>query len=245
MSAVGIRALTVRRAGRAVLGDVSLDIEAGELVALVGPSGSGKTTLLKTINRLVVPDCGAVTIDGRDTAAVPPPKLRYGIGYVIQSIGLFPHLTVGENINIVPRLMGNGEDRATELLALVSLPAEIASRYPRELSGGQQQRVGVARALAGRPMLMLMDEPFGALDPITREALGRAYRNLHEKLRLTTLMVTHDLGEALLLADRIVVLIEGRVRADAPPAALLDSEDTEVRALIEAPLAQARRLAAL
>ncbi|MGQ0659577.1 ATP-binding cassette domain-containing protein [Sphingosinicella sp.] len=245
MSAIDIRDLIVRRGGRAILDDVSLTIGAGAFVALVGPSGSGKTTLLKSINRLIAADEGAVLIDGRDTAAVPLPVLRHGIGYVIQSIGLFPHLTVAENINLVPKLTGSSEDRAAELLELVSLPAEMAVRYPRELSGGQQQRVGVARALAARPGLMLMDEPFGALDPITREELGRAYRALHGRLGLTTIMVTHDLGEALLLADRIVVLIEGRVRADAAPAALRQSDDPEVRALVETPLAQARRLAAL
>ena len=143
----------------------------------------------------------------------------YGLSlYVIQSIGLFPHMNVAENINIVPRLTGSGEDRAAELLDLVALPADMAGRTPRELSGGQQQRVGVARALAARPKLMLMDEPFGALDPVTRDSLGRAYRDLHDRLGLTTLMVTHDIAEALLLADRIVVLIDGRVRADAVPA---------------------------
>ena len=245
MSAVSIDGLRVKRGERAILDAVSLDLAAGELVALVGPSGSGKTTLLKAINRLIVPDSGSILVDGRDTADLPPPTLRHRIGYVIQSIGLFPHLTVAENINIVPRLMGSSEDRAAELLALVSLPAEMAGRFPSELSGGQQQRVGVARALAGRPGLMLLDEPFGALDPVTRAALGGSYRELHDELGLTTLMVTHDLGEALLLADRIVVLIDGRVRADAAPAALLDNADPDVRALIEAPLAQARKLAAL
>ncbi len=245
MSAVSIRDLTVRRGGRAILDVQSLDIAAGAFVALVGPSGSGKTTLLKTINRLIVPDGGSILVEGRDTVSLPLPALRHGIGYVIQSIGLFPHLTVGENINIVLRLMGKGEDRAAELLEMVSLPVEMGGRTPRELSGGQQQRVGVARALAARPGLMLMDEPFGALDPITRDALGRGYRALHEKLGLTTIMVTHDLGEALLLADRIVVLIGGRVRADGAPASLRASDDEEVRALIEAPLAQARRLVAL
>ena len=245
MSAVSIGDLTVNRGGRAILDSVSLDIAAGELVALVGPSGSGKTTLLKTINRLIVPDAGTILLDGRDAAKVPLPELRHGIGYVIQSIGLFPHLTVGENINVVPRLMRSGEDRAAELLALVSLPAEMARRFPSELSGGQQQRVGVARALAGQPGLMLLDEPFGALDPVTRSALGGSYRKLQDELGLTSLMVTHDLGEALLLADRIVVLIDGRVRADAAPAALLDNADPDVRALFEVPLAQARQLAAL
>ena len=177
---------------------------------------------------------------------VPLAELRHGIGYVIQSIGLFPHMTVAENISIVPRLMGKGgEDRASELLELVALPDEMASRYPRELSGGQAQRVGFARALAAGPKLMLMDEPFGALDPVTRDSLGRAYRELHERLGLTTLMVTHDISEALLLADRIVVLIEGRIRADGSPAALLANDDPDVKAMIDVPRRQAARLAAL
>ena len=175
---------------------------------------------------------------------LPVATLRHGIGYVIQSIGLFPHMNVAENIDIVPRLTG-GEGRTAELLELVSLPADYAGRYPRELSGGQQQRVGVARALAARPKLMLMDEPFGALDPVTRDTLGRAYRELHDRLGLTTIMVTHDMAEALLLADRIVVLIEGRIRADAKPGELLASKDPDVRALVEVPRRQAERLAAL
>jgi len=154
-------------------------------------------------------------------------------------------MNVAENINIVPRLTGSAEDRAAELLDLVALPAEMAGRYPRALSGGQQQRVGVARALAARPKLMLMDEPFGALDPVTRDALGRAYRALHDRLGLTTLMVTHDIAEALLLADRIVVLIEGRIRADAAPAEIVSDTDPDVRAMIDVPRRQAERLAAL
>jgi osmoprotectant transport system ATP-binding protein len=240
-----IDGLTKRHGARAALDDVGLAIAAGEFVALVGPSGSGKTSLLKSINRLVEPDEGTIRIDGRDVREVPVEKLRHGIGYVIQSIGLFPHMNVAENINIVPRLTGSDEDRAAELLALVALPAEVARRYPRELSGGQQQRVGVARALAARPRLMLMDEPFGALDPVTRDALGRAYRDLHDRLGLTTIMVTHDVAEALLLADRVVVLIEGRVRADGAPAALAKSADPEVKAMIDVPRRQAERLAAL
>jgi len=240
-----IENLTKRHGARAALDRVGLAVEAGQLVALVGPSGSGKTTLLKSINRLVEPDEGSVTIEGRDARAVPLAALRHGIGYVIQSIGLFPHMNVAENINIVPRLMGSDEDRAAELLELVALPAEVAGRYPRALSGGQQQRVGVARALAARPKLMLMDEPFGALDPVTRDALGRAYRDLHDRLGLTTLMVTHDVAEALLLADRVVALIDGRIRADGTPAEVASSKDAEVKAMVDVPRRQAERLARL
>jgi osmoprotectant transport system ATP-binding protein len=240
-----IEGLAKRHGDRPALGGVSLSVSAGQFVALVGPSGSGKTTLLKSINRLVEPDDGVVRIEGRDIRDVPVAQLRHGIGYVIQSIGLFPHMNVAENINIVPRLTGSAEDRTAELLDLVTLPADMAGRYPRALSGGQQQRVGVARALAARPKLMLMDEPFGALDPVTRDTLGRAYRGLHDRLGLTTLMVTHDIAEALLLADRILVLIEGRIRADAPPAGIVADSDPDVRAMIDVPRRQAERLAAL
>jgi osmoprotectant transport system ATP-binding protein len=240
-----IEGLAKRHGGKAALDGVDLSVPAGQFVALVGPSGSGKTTLLKSINRLIEPDEGSIRIEGRNVRDMPAATLRHGIGYVIQSIGLFPHMNVAENINIVPRLTGSGEDRAAELLELVALPADMARRYPRELSGGQQQRVGVARALAARPKLMLMDEPFGALDPVTRDALGRAYRDLHERLGLTTLMVTHDIAEALLLADRIVVLIGGRIRADAVPARIVSNPDPDVRAMIDVPRRQAQRLAAL
>jgi osmoprotectant transport system ATP-binding protein len=245
MTVLDISNLTKRHGSQAVLDDVDLSVRAGEFVALVGPSGSGKTTLLKSINRLVEPDAGTIRIDGRSARETPAAQLRRAIGYVIQGIGLFPHLTVAENVGIVPRLVGSGEDRVTDLLELVTLPAHFAGRYPRELSGGQAQRVGLARALAARPKLMLMDEPFGALDPVTRDAVGRTYRDLHDRLGLTTVMVTHDIAEALLLADRIVVLIEGRIRADAPPAALLTSEDPAVRAMVDVPRRQAERLAAL
>jgi osmoprotectant transport system ATP-binding protein len=246
MSALEIAGLTKRHRDRAALDGVSLAVEAGQFVALVGPSGSGKTTLLKSINRLVEPDEGRIVLDGRSVREVPLAELRHGIGYVIQSIGLFPHMNVAENIGIVPRLMGKGgEDRTAELLDLVALPADMATRYPRELSGGQAQRVGFARALAAGPKLMLMDEPFGALDPVTRDSLGRAYRDLHDRLGLTTLMVTHDIAEALLLADRIVVLIEGRIRADGKPASLLANDDPDVKAMIDVPRRQAERLASL
>jgi osmoprotectant transport system ATP-binding protein len=232
----------------AALDDVSVNVGAGEIVALVGGSGSGKTTLLKTLNRLVAPDSGAVRISGADAAGLAPHELRRRIGYVFQEIGLFPHLTVAENIAITPRLLGWDEQRRTaraaELLELVALPPEVAGRRPAELSGGQRQRVGVARALAAEPAIMLMDEPFGALDPLTRDALGADYRALHERLGLTTLMVTHDIGEAVLLADRIVVLKAGRIIGDGSAAQLLASSDADVRGLLEAPRRQADRLRA-
>jgi osmoprotectant transport system ATP-binding protein len=247
---VELKGITRRHGGHAALDDVSLAVAAGTFLALVGPSGSGKTTLLKTINRLTEPDSGSVAFAGENVRAIPAAALRRRIGYVFQGIGLFPHLDVADNIAIVPRLTGVGEAerraRVAELLDLVALPGDFAGRFPAALSGGQAQRVGVARALAARPSLMLMDEPFGALDPVTRDELGRAYRALHEALGLTTIMVTHDMAEALLLADRIAVLIDGRIRADAAPAALLRGDtDPEVRALIDVPRRQAERLAAL
>jgi osmoprotectant transport system ATP-binding protein len=245
-----LEGLVKRHGAQAALDGVSLDVAAGSFVALVGPSGSGKTTLLKSINRLVEPDEGQVTLTGEDVRTLPPAALRRRIGYVFQGIGLFPHMDVAENIAIGLRLTGippaERRARAAELLELVALPADFAGRMPAALSGGQAQRVGVARALAPRPSLMLMDEPFGALDPVTRYELGRAYRALHDRLGLTTIMVTHDMSEALLLADRVVVLIGGRIRADAPPASLMRGKmDADVRALIEVPRRQAERLAAL
>ena len=233
-----------------VLADVSLAIARGSFVALVGASGSGKTTLLKTINRLRPADSGGILLDGRDVAAIPPAELRRSIGYVFQGIGLFPHMSVAENIAIVPRLTGidaaGRETRVGELLALVALPAELARRFPGALSGGQAQRVGMARALAAAPSLMLMDEPFGALDPVTRDEIARAYRALHDKLGLTTVMVTHDMTEALLIADRIVVLDGGRIVADSTPTELIAGHpDPAVAALIAVPRRQAERLAEL
>jgi len=253
--------------GLAALDDVSLSVEAGAFVALVGPSGSGKTTLLKTINRLVEPDQGEVRIRGEDWSG-PPAELRRNIGYAFQGIGLFPHMSVAENIEIVPKLAGMPEAgrraQVAELLRLVALPEDFAGRSPASLSGGQAQRVGLARALAGplqyashgptpqllpgekRSGLILLDEPFGALDPVTRDELGAAYRALHDRLGLTTIMVTHDMAEALLLADRILVLIGGRIRADAAPGDLIGGHgDAEVAALIDVPRRQAERLAAL
>jgi osmoprotectant transport system ATP-binding protein len=226
---------------------IDLAVEAGSFVALVGGSGSGKTTLLKTINRLVDPLAGSVVVEGRPVAESPAHLLRRRIGYVFQNVGLFPHLSVAENIAITPKLQGwpRGEiaARVDELLELVELPPDYAARRPDALSGGQRQRVGVARALAARPGIMLMDEPFGALDPVTRDALGLAYRQLHARLGLTSLMVTHDIFEAVLLADRIVVLRDGRIVADGTPHVLLTTpQDDGVQALMDMPRRQARRV---
>jgi osmoprotectant transport system ATP-binding protein len=239
-----------RRGAAFAIRDVSLTVRPGELVAVVGGSGCGKTTTLKTINRLIEPDTGTVTVDGEPVTAVAPHVLRRRIGYVFQGIGLFPHMTVAENIGITPRLLGwSGEriaERTGELLDLVDLPRRFAARMPSELSGGQRQRVGVARALAARPAIMLMDEPFGALDPITRDALGGEYRRLHEVMHLTTVMVTHDVSEAVLLGDRIVVMRDGRVVASGTPhELLLDESDDEVSRLMAMPRRQAQRVRAL
>lgn len=225
---------------------LSLEIPAGTLVALVGLSGSGKSTLLKMINRLVEPDSGTIRIGDESVESVDPHVLRRRIGYVFQNIGLFPHMTIARNIAIGLELAGEKQgraDRVAELLDLVELPQEIASRMPDQLSGGQQQRVGVARALATRPGLMLMDEPFGALDPVTRDNLTDQYKALHEKLGLTTIIVTHDMAEALYLADRILVMQDGRIKADATPAELLSGNvGEEAEALVAIPRAQAAYL---
>ena len=239
----------VRKAydGATVLQATDLSIPKGQFVALVGGSGAGKTTLLKTINGLVATDGGRVLIDGAATADLDGPTLRRRIGYVFQEVGLFPHLTVGENIGVVPTLLGWEPAaiaaRTAELLDLVALPREVASRRPAALSGGQRQRVGVARALAARPSILLMDEPFGALDSVTRVALADDVRGLHDQLSLTTVMVTHDIAEAVLLADRIVVMSQGRVIADDTPRALLAGHpDPAVEALMQAPRRQAVRM---
>ena len=227
---------------------LDLAIEAGSFVALVGASGSGKSTLLKTVNRLVEPTTGSVTFDGDDVAELALAGLRRRIGYVFQSIGLFPHMSVAENIAIGPRLAGERlpEDRIGELLEWVELDRAMASRMPDELSGGQRQRVGVARALAAQPQLLLMDEPFGALDPVTRDALGERVRKLHEELGLTTVMVTHDMAEALLLADRVLVMDAGRIVADETPQSLVAGAGGETaQALVAVPRHQAERLAEL
>jgi len=206
---------------------VTLEIAAGELVAVLGESGSGKTTLVKMVNRLIEPDTGEVRVDGTCIRDVDPVGLRRSIGYVIQQAGLFPHRTVADNIATVPRLLGWSAAATTaridELLALVGLAAGHRDRYPHELSGGQRQRVGVARALAAKPKLLLLDEPFGALDPITRVALQRELQRIHRELALTTIMVTHDIVEALTLADRIAVMYRSELRQVGTPAELMTS----------------------
>ena len=230
--------------------DVSLEVAAGEFLAVVGGSGSGKTTLLRLANRLIEADSGRITVEGEDVAATDPVRLRRRIGYVFQSGGLFPHMSVAANIGITPKLLGTKASeiaaRVDELLDLVRLDRALyRDRLPRELSGGQRQRVGVARALAAKPKIVLMDEPFGALDPLTRDALGDDYRALHGKLGLTTVMITHDMTEALLLADRVAVMHEGRLLAQGTPKALSESRDTYVLELMRTPRRQAERLNAL
>lgn len=244
---IELAGVSKRYGAHAALDDVHLSVGEGEFVALVGGSGSGKTTLLKTINRLVQPDAGQVRVAGEDVTTLRPYELRRRIGYVFQEVGLFPHLNVGENIGITPQLLGWDvapyHERICELLDLVGLPQVFFGRLPSELSGGQRQRVGVARALAAGPVLVLMDEPFGALDPLIRDQLGTDYRRLHRELGLTTVMVTHDMAEAILLADRIVVLKDGRIIGDGSPVELMEtSKNPDVRALLDAPLQQSRRL---
>src|SRR5690349_8070867 len=206
--------------------DVSFEVAAGETCVLLGPSGCGKTTTLRMINRLVAPTSGRILIDGKDTGGVDPVELRRGIGYVIQQIGLFPNMTVAENIGVVPRLLGweaaRRRRRAEELLALLGLPpAQFASRYPNELSGGQAQRVGVARALAVDPPVLLMDEPFAALDPVNREAIQDEFLRMQQKLRKTILFVSHDIDEAVKMADRIAIFNAGRLVQFAAPDQIL------------------------
>jgi osmoprotectant transport system ATP-binding protein len=231
--------------------DLTLHIAAGELLVLLGESGCGKTTSLKMINRLLDPSAGVLRIEGRPVSETPAVALRRNIGYVIQGVGLFPHMTIAENVGVVPGLLrwepARIRARVDELLELVSLPpAEFRDRRPRQLSGGQRQRVGVARALAARPKIMLMDEPFGALDPLTRDELQTEYRRLHDRLGLTTVMVTHDMTEALLLADRIAVMRGGQLlRAGTPHELLADPGDEYVAALLRTPRAQADRVEAL
>lgn len=212
--------------GTPALKDLSLSIEAGGFCVLVGPSGGGKTTALKTINRLIDPTSGSVFIDGRDIAGVEPVALRRGIGYVIQQVGLFPHRTVEGNIATVPELLGwprsRIRDRVRELLDLIGLdPARYGPRYPSQLSGGERQRVGVARALAAEPPVMLMDEPFAAVDPIVRERLQDDLLRIHERLGMTVVFVTHDVDEALKMGDHVAVIRGGRLVQYASPRDLL------------------------
>jgi osmoprotectant transport system ATP-binding protein len=230
---------------------ISLAVGTKEFLAIVGQSGSGKTTLLSLINRLAEPSEGTVRFAGEDVRTLDPIALRRRIGYVFQGIGLFPHMSVAENIAITPRLLGWEKNRIAarvgQLLELVQLPAaEYRDRMPRALSGGQRQRVGVARALAAEPRIVLMDEPFGALDALTRDALGQEYRRLHEVLGLTSVMITHDMLEAMLLADRIAILQNGRLIEQGTPQDLIrQARHPYVRELMQAPRRQADRVAAL
>ena len=241
--------VSVRRGGAAIVDAVDLAIPAGCFVALTGASGAGKTTLLRLANRLVAADAGSVRIDGADVAMGDAALLRRRIGYAIQGVGLFPHWTVAENIAAVPLLLGHDAatraKRVAVLLDLVELPRDFGGRLPQQLSGGQASRVGLARALAAEPRLLLLDEPFGALDPETRNSLGAKLVELHRAQGLTTVMVTHDLSDALLRAQRVVVMDRGRIVADATPAELVADTHPAVVALLASPLDQARRIAEL
>ncbi|WP_294243271.1 ABC transporter ATP-binding protein [uncultured Sphingomonas sp.] len=231
----------------AAVDDVSLTIAKGGFVALVGASGSGKSTLLRMVNRLEQPDTGSVRIDGQDVTAEPPALLRRRIGYVFQQHGLFPHMTVAANIAIGLRIAGREVgNRVDELLDLVDLPRDVAERMPDALSGGQRQRVAIARALATEPPILLLDEALGALDPVTRDAVAGRLVELHQRLGLTTILVTHDMAEALLTATRVLVMEKGRIVADATPAQLVRGEGgTAAQGLMAVPRHQAERLAAL
>ncbi|HZT82587.1 MAG TPA: ABC transporter ATP-binding protein [Gemmataceae bacterium] len=242
--------------------DVSLKVEEGQMLVLLGTTGCGKTTTLKMINRLIDPTAGSVEVNGQDVRAADPVQLRRTIGYVVQGNGLFPHLTVADNIAVVPKLLGWPADRirrrVDELLEMVRLPRDFRSKLPRQLSGGQQQRVGFARALAARPRLMLLDEPFGALDPLTRDALREDFLKVRKELGLTAVMVTHDMTEALLSADVIAVMrgvevekdgrkrSEGRlVRLGTPHELLTDPGEPFVEELMSVPRHQAAKVAEL
>jgi osmoprotectant transport system ATP-binding protein len=244
-----IAGVTLALGGQPVLAGVDLAVPQGQFVALVGASGAGKSSLLRLINRLLLPDTGRIALAGSDIAQADPVQLRRGIGYAVQGGGLFPHWTVADNIAAVPWLLGEPRDRrmarAAELMAMLDLPVHLAGRFPGELSGGQVSRVGLARALAARPKLLLLDEPFGALDPDTRDALGDRLLALHRAEGLTTLLVTHDLADALLRADRLVVMDGGRIVCSGPPAMVAADPHPAVQALVASPLAQARALAGM
>jgi len=224
--------------GAAAVGGLTLSVDRGEVVVLVGRSGAGKSTILKLVNRMVLPRSGVVRVEGRDTREWQPIALRRRIGYVLQDVGLFPHMTVEENVGIVPRLERWPGDRirarARDLLELVGLPAgTFAARWPSELSGGQRQRVGVARALAIDPPILLMDEPFGALDPVTRVELQREFARIQQQLATTVILVTHDMAEAFALAGRIGVVDAGSLVVCDTPRAVARSHDPRVKLLLD------------
>lgn len=238
-AAVEFRSVQFNRNGRRVIADVTLTIQKGETLALLGRSGSGKTTLLKLINALLLPNGGDVYVEGRPTTAWDPIQLRRRIGYVIQETGLFPHFTIERNVAVVPRLEGWSDERirarVREVLALVGLdPDEFRRRYPHELSGGQRQRVGVARALAADPPILLMDEPFGALDPLTRSEIQHEFLELTRRVGKTIVLVTHDLREALLLSNRTALIEEGKLAGVYSRAEFLNSPDPAARRYREA-----------
>ena len=215
------------QAGSYAVSDFNLSIAQGELLAIIGPSGCGKTTVLKMLNRLTEPTGGRILLHGQDIRALDPIALRRRMGYVIQQVGLFPHMTVAENITVVPDILGwpaaKKHSRAIELLELIDMnPADFLHRYPHQLSGGQQQRIGVLRALAADPEVILMDEPFGAVDPLTRTKLQQELKTLHSRLHKTILLVTHDIDEAFLLADRILLMRDGRIVQLGTPSELME-----------------------
>ena len=237
MALVEFRGVSYEIAGRPILRDVSLGVETGETLVLLGRSGSGKTTALKMINGMLFPTRGQVLVDGRATTGWDPIQLRRRIGYVIQEVGLFPHFTVGDNVGLVPKLEGwkdaDIENRVDMLLEKVGMPpAEFRSRYPRQLSGGQRQRVGVARALAADPPVLLFDEPFGALDPVMRLELQQQFLSLRRDLQKTSIFVTHDVREALLLGSNIALLTQGRLETVAPPREFRQSRSAEAQAFL-------------
>ena len=245
--AIDYRDVTFARpGGLQVLDHFNLTVDAGEVLALVGRSGAGKTTLLKLVNRLLLPDAGAVLVEGQDTRDWEPIALRRRVGYVLQEVGLFPHMTVADNVALALRLTGRDTasitERVRELLDLIGLDAvTFATRWPDELSGGQRQRVGVARALALDPPMLLMDEPFGALDPVTRAELHGEFHRIQDWLGKAVIIVTHDMGEAFALATRIGVLDEGALVACAPPGDIAESPDPRVRRMLDALPAIPRR----
>ena len=239
---IRLTGLTKRFAGdtRPAVDALSLEVAQGETCVLIGPSGCGKTTTMRMVNRMIEPDGGSIEVAGRDVTRVEPIELRRSIGYVIQQIGLFPHMTIAQNIATVPRLLGWDEarirSRVDELLALVAMdPADYRARFPRELSGGQRQRVGVARALAADPPVMLMDEPFGAIDPITRARLQQEFLRIQERLRKTIVFVTHDIDEAIRMGDRIAIMRAGRlVQYGSPESILAQPADSFVEEFVGA-----------
>lgn len=244
---IEVQELTKNYGSRRAVSRVSFHVARGELLVLVGGSGSGKTTTLRLINRLIEPTSGCVLIENEAASRFEPHELRRRIGYVSQNVGLFPHLTIAENIEITPSLLGwsaaRRMQRTVELLDLVELPHSVIRQYPSELSGGQAQRVGVARALAAKPRFMLLDEPFGALDPLTRDRLQHSFADIKRQLELTAVFVTHDITEALMLGDRIAVLCEGRLLQIGTPRDLLDSpKDDYIERLLDTPRRQAREL---